>query len=103
MNAHAARQSDILAKTVTDIADPWQKRDILAQIEPTLTVADIAARWQKSEDTVRRIFGHEEGVLRFGHETLRVGKGYRRRYFSLRIPISVFLRVQDRLQQRRRE
>ena len=93
------RQPDIL-ETVTDIAARWQQPDILPQLEPTLTVAEIAKTWKKSEDAVRRLFENEEGVLKFGHETLRVGKKYRRKYYSIRVPISVFLRVQDRLQQR---
>jgi len=65
--------------------------------EQTLTVEDIAARWRFSTDKIRRMFENELGVLRVGHGTLRVGRKYRRRYYSLRIPISVFLRVQDRL------
>jgi hypothetical protein len=81
---------------------PRQQPAVLDEIEPTLTVAHIALKWQLSEDAVRRLFQNEEGVLRFGHETLRHGRKYRRRYFSLRIPMSVFLRVQDRLQQRKR-
>ena len=68
------------------------------EIEPMLTVADISGAWQKSHDTVTRIFVDEPGVLRFGHGTLAEGRKYRRRYFTLRIPLSVFLRVQERLQ-----
>lgn len=78
-----------------------QRPEILAEIEPTLTITHIADKWQKSEDVVRRIFENEEGVLKFGHPSLREGRKYRRRYYSLRIPLSVFLRVQDRLQQRK--
>jgi hypothetical protein len=68
--------------------------------EQDLTVQDIAQRWQKSDDTVRRLFADEPGVLRFGNETRRNGRRYKRRYYSLRIPLSVFLRVQDRLRQK---
>jgi len=71
------------------------------QIEQHLTVADIAQKLKLSDDAVRRIFVNEEGVLKIGHETVRVGSKYRRHYFTLRIPLSVFLRVRDRLQQRR--
>jgi hypothetical protein len=65
-----------------------------------LTVGRIATAWQTSTDTVRRVFEFEEGVMKIGHETQRIAKGYRRRYFTLRIPFSVYLRVVDRLQQR---
>jgi hypothetical protein len=68
-----------------------------AALEETLTVAEIAAKWKKSEDSIRRLFFDEPGVLKFGHGTRKVGRGYKRHYFSLRIPLSVFLRVQDRL------
>lgn len=71
------------------------------EIEPTLTVAEIAGAWKKSADTVRRLFLDEPGVLRFGHGTLLAGRKYRRRYFSLRIPLSVFQRVEARLQRPR--
>ncbi len=67
-----------------------------------LTVAMIARRWTRSRDSVRRLFANEEGVLRFGHETQRMGRRFRRRYYELRIPVSVFQRVEDRLQQRKR-
>ena len=70
--------------------------------EPTLTVEDIAVQWRFSRDTIRRMFENEPGVLRVGHETQRIGRKLRRHYFTLRIPLSVFLRVQDRLQQRKR-
>jgi AraC-like DNA-binding protein len=68
-----------------------------ALIEEYLTVADIAQKLKLSEDSVRRLFADEEGVLRIGNGTRLVGRKYRRHYFTLRIPMSVFLRVQDRL------
>jgi hypothetical protein len=70
------------------------------EIEQTFSLAEIAKKWRLSEDSVRRIFDVEPGVLRFGHETLKVGKKYRRRYFVLRVPASVFRRVEDRLRSR---
>jgi hypothetical protein len=62
---------------------------LLPDIQRPLRVAEIAQAWRFSHDTVRRIFDGEEGVLKFGHETLRLGRKYRRRYYSLRIPIGV--------------
>jgi hypothetical protein len=70
------------------------------QDAPPLTVRDAGDRLGFSSDTARRIFADEPGVLRFGHETRRNGRRYKRRYYSLRIPLSVFLRVQDRLRQK---
>ena len=72
-------------------------------IEQCLTVGDISTKLRLSDDTVRRMFEGEAGLLKVGHETQRIAKGYRRRYFTLRIPLSVYLRVQDRLQQREKK
>jgi hypothetical protein len=69
-------------------------------VEQCLTVADIAGKLKLSEDATRRLFVGEPGVLRIGKPTRLVGRKYRRRYFVLRIPLSVFLRVQDRLSQK---
>lgn len=71
-----------------------------AAVEACLTVSNIADALQLSRDTVRRIFIDEPGVLRVGEPTRKVGRGYRRRYFTLRIPVSVFERVRDRMQKR---
>jgi hypothetical protein len=70
-------------------------------IEQCLSPADISAKLKLSVDTVRRLFENEEGVLRIGRETRRVGQQYRRHYFVLRIPVSVFQRVEDRLRQKK--
>ena len=70
-------------------------------LEQCLTVADIASKLKLSEDAVRRLFSAEPGVLCIGHPTRLVGRKYRRRYMTLRIPISVFERVLDRLVHRK--
>jgi len=58
-------------------------------LERHYSVSEVAALWALSEKTVRRIFGGEEGVLRWGNaETAR-----RRAYQTLRIPESVLVRV----------
>jgi hypothetical protein len=69
-------------------------------VEECLTVAYIAGKLKLSDDTTRRIFEDEPGVLRIGQPTRLVGRKYRRRYFVLRVPMSVFLRVQDRLRRK---
>jgi hypothetical protein len=68
--------------------------------QPMLTVAEISKHWKRSRDSVRRIFAEEPGVLKFGHATQRVGRKYRRAYFTLRIPAEVFQRVEDRLRRK---
>jgi hypothetical protein len=67
-------------------------------VEQCLTVTDISTKLRLSEDKVRRLFVDEVGVIKIGLPTRKVGRGYRRRYFTLRIPLSVFERVRDRLQ-----
>jgi transcriptional regulator GlxA family with amidase domain len=53
------------------------------------SVADVASMWNLSEDTVRRMFQNEPGVLVLGgHSCSR-----KRRYATLRIPQSVLERV----------
>lgn len=51
-------------------------------------VAEIAARWNLSEDAVRRLFEREPGVL-----VLESAKRHKRQYRTLRIPSSVVERV----------
>ena len=70
----------------------------IADVEQHLSISDIAGKLRVSEDKVRRMFCDEAGVLKIGHPTLLAGRKYRRRYYTLRIPMSVFLRVVGRLQ-----
>lgn len=58
------------------------------------TVAEIANAWKLSEDTIRKLFRDEPGVLVIGNQKPRYG---RRRYLSLRIPEFVVERVHRRL------
>jgi hypothetical protein len=62
-------------------------------LERCLTVKEVAALWKLSEDTVRRLFQHEPGVLAISQARHR-GK---RRYVTLRIPESVLERMCRRL------
>jgi hypothetical protein len=61
-----------------------------ASLEQHFSVAHVAKRWGLSEDTVRRLFENEPGVLVI--EPPR-GRFSRRRYRTLRIPESVIERV----------
>lgn len=53
------------------------------------TVAEVAAMWNLSNDAVRRLFQNEPGVLIFANRI----RGSKRRYTTLRIPLSVLERV----------
>jgi AraC-like DNA-binding protein len=63
-------------------------------LEHHYSVPEVAEMWGMTEKTVRRLFDGEEGVLRWGsEETIR-----KRRYYNLRIPQSVLIRVHRRRQ-----
>lgn len=61
--------------------------------ERHFTVKELAAFWKLSEDTVRRCFRREAGVI----EIMVRGKASKRRYITLRIPESVAKRVHQKL------
>jgi hypothetical protein len=60
--------------------------------ERYLTVSDVAERLKVNEDTIRRLFGNEPGVL-----VICFPRRGRRIYRTLRIPESVYQRVLMRL------
>jgi AraC-like DNA-binding protein len=60
--------------------------------ERHFSVAEIASHWGLSEDTVRRLFQYEDGVMVISHH--RRGT---RMYKSIRIPESVVARVYAKL------
>ena len=57
------------------------------------SVAEIAALWYLSQDSVRRMFMDEAGVMVIGDRTSTC----KRRYTTLRVPESVLRRVHNRL------
>ena len=61
-------------------------------LERHLTVAELAALWRVSEDTIRRLFLNEPGVIVIHRPRRRT-----RTYKSLRIPESVAQHVHKRL------
>jgi hypothetical protein len=88
-----------------------QMRRMIHQIDPTRTdqtskaittialerhysVGELATLWSFSENTVRRIFIKEPGVLKVAHKETRS----KRRYTTLRIPERIAQRVHLRLQ-----
>lgn len=60
--------------------------------EHIFTVAEVAERLQVKDDTVRRLFLHEAGVI-----VICFPRRGRRVYRTIRIPESVLVRVLDRL------
>jgi len=57
------------------------------------SVAELAHAWKLSENTIRRMFENEPGVLKWGTTESR----FKRRYTTLRIPETVVLRVYRQL------
>ena len=60
-----------------------------AAIEKHYTLKELAELWGFSENTIRKIFQDQPGVLKLGSAT---GRG-RRGYVSLRIPHTLAMRV----------
>jgi len=60
--------------------------------EQHFTPAQLAKQWAMSVDTIRRIFEDETGVLKYTNSTNR-----KRVYVTMRIPLSVAIRVHRRL------
>jgi hypothetical protein len=62
-------------------------------IEKHYSVSELAEIWRLSENTIRRIFENEPGVLKWGTHEGR----FKRKYITLRIPETVVLRVHHQL------
>jgi predicted transcriptional regulator len=65
---------------------------LMAVNERHYSVKELAEMWGLSSAAIRRLFGNEPGVLRFGKEK----KGHQRDYVTLRLPASVVERVYRR-------
>jgi hypothetical protein len=57
------------------------------------SVSELAKLWNLSENTIRRMFENEPGVLLWASQAKR----FKRAYTTLRIPESVMLRVHRKL------
>jgi hypothetical protein len=62
-------------------------------LEKHYSVLEVAKLWSLSENTVRRMFMGEPGVVEWGSEETR----FKRAYKTMRIPESVLQRVHRRL------
>ncbi len=72
----------------------------LERVERHYSVAQVAERLTYSDDKVRRLFENEPGVLKIGNPSRRMGRALKRRYYTLRIPESVVIRVLARYRNR---
>jgi len=63
-------------------------------LERHYTVSELSKLWSFSENTIRRLFCHEPGVIKIARQPTRIKRGYT----SLRIPEMVAQRVHKRLQ-----
>jgi hypothetical protein len=71
----------------------------MATLERHYKIREIARRWNVSDRIVRRIFAAEP-VLRIGKPSRLVGgphRKYIRRYWMMRVPVSVLRRVENRM------
>jgi hypothetical protein len=63
-------------------------------LERHYTVSELSKLWFFSENTIRRLFTQEPGVIKIARQPTRVKRGYT----SLRIPERIAQRVHRRLQ-----
>lgn len=63
-------------------------------LERHYTVSELSKLWFFSENTIRRLFTHEPGVIKIARQPSRI----KRFYTSLRIPERIAQRVHRRLQ-----
>jgi len=94
-----AAMTDMGAERDSSARNKWERREkpMAAQAKASiderfLTVAEVAERLKVNDDTVRRLFANEPGVL-----VICFPRRGRRVYRTLRIPTSVFERVLTRL------
>jgi hypothetical protein len=64
-----------------------------ASLERHFSVGELANLWDLSEQTIRRMFAGEPGVIVWGRNESRLKRGY----ITMRIPESVVQRVHCRL------
>jgi hypothetical protein len=73
------------------------ERPVIAVVpaqERHFTIAELSKRWFFSENTIRRLFSREPGVVKIARPQARSKRGYT----SIRIPERIAERVHRRLQ-----
>ena len=86
---HARKQPTVESDWLNDV--PRQTDE--ASLERHFSVGELASLWDLSEQTIRRMFAGEPGVIEWGHTESRFKRGY----ITMRIPESVVQRVHCRL------
>jgi hypothetical protein len=66
----------------------------VSALETHYTVAELSRLWFFSENTIRRLFTKEPGVVKIAHPQTRAKRGYT----TMRIPERIAQRVRRRLQ-----
>ena len=69
----------------------------MSMLEKHFTVKELAEAWGLSDNTVRRLFNNEPGVILLGKPSRRLGRKLKRSYYTMVIPESVALRVYGRM------
>jgi hypothetical protein len=80
---------------VSVAAENSQKGFSPVALERHYTVSELSKLWFFSENTIRRLFSQEPGVIKIARQQTRIKRGYT----SLRIPERVAQRVHRRLQE----
>jgi hypothetical protein len=86
-----------LVQQETDIVMPERPQSSSfspVAIERHYTVGELSKLWLFSENTIRRMFIHEAGVIKITRQATRLKRGY----ISLRIPERIAEKVHRRLQ-----
>lgn len=81
-------------------SEPSSDSDAPISIEKHFTPSQVAERLGLSDTKVRRMFQNEPGVLKVGEPSRRMGRKLKRRYYTLRIPESIALKVIARMRNR---
>jgi len=81
--------AEIFTRPATPIGSQNTKGSSVTLLERHYGVQELASAWRLGQNTVRRMFENELGVLRVGKSFRRGGRGY----VTLRIPESVAMRV----------
>ncbi len=74
--------------------EPRQNGFAPTALERHYSVSELSKLWFFSENTIRRLFSREPGVIKIARQPTRVKRGYT----SLRIPERIAQRVHQRLQ-----
>ena len=79
---------------VSETSEKPRNGFISLALERHFTVAELSKRWFFSENTIRRLFSREPGVVKITRPQTRSKRGYT----SIRIPERIAERVHRRLQ-----